>query len=74
MTLPSPEGPTSIKPNTGGSRPRVLIAAELESLLPADPLPGYEVVWISTRDPTPRGDFVAIVPLLSRSIGEKELA
>jgi len=57
----------------GGSRPRVLVAAELKPLLPDDPLPDHEVVWIATEDPTPRGDFVAIVPLLSRPIGEKEL-
>lgn len=55
-----------------GPRSRVLIAAELRPLLPAEPLPGYEVVWIPTGDPTPRGDFVAMVPLLSRSMGEEE--
>jgi glyoxylate reductase len=49
------------------------VASELKSLLPEDPLPGHEVVWIATEDPTPRGDFVAIVPLLSRPIGEEEL-
>lgn len=58
----------------GAPRPRVLIAAELRSLLPEDPLPGFDVVWISSAEPTPRGDFVAMVPLLSRSIGEEELA
>ena len=53
--------------------PRVLIAAELQPLLPLDPLPGFETVWISADDPTPRGDYVAIVPILSRPIGEVEL-
>jgi glyoxylate reductase len=54
--------------------PRVLIAAELKPLLPPDPLPGYELVWISTPEPTPAGDYVAIIPILSRPMGEDELA
>lgn len=53
---------------------RVAIAAELEPLLPPNPIPGHEVVWIRTEDPTPTGDFVALVPLLSRRLGEEELA
>ncbi|MBT8397445.1 MAG: D-glycerate dehydrogenase [Gemmatimonadetes bacterium] len=52
---------------------RVLIAAELQPLLPSDPLPGYGVEWIPSQEPTPRGDYVAIIPLLSRPIGEGEL-
>ncbi|MGD2123581.1 MAG: D-glycerate dehydrogenase [Gemmatimonadota bacterium] len=52
---------------------RVLIADELKALLPERPLPGFEVVWVSARDPTPAGDYVAMVPLLSRPIGAKEL-
>lgn len=52
---------------------RVLIASELKPLLPHDPIPGYEAVWIATEEPTPSGDFVAIIPLLSRAIGEEEL-
>ena len=60
--------------DSGGSRPRVLIASELRPLLPPDPLPGFELVWISTEEPTPRGDYVAIIPILSRSMGEEELA
>ena len=55
-------------------RPRVLVAAELRPLLPEEPLPGFDLVWIRTEDPTPQGDFVAIIPLLSRPIGEAELA
>ncbi|MCJ7630235.1 MAG: D-glycerate dehydrogenase [Longimicrobiales bacterium] len=74
MMIPSPERPTKRETDPGGSQPRVLIAAELESLLPENPLPGFEAVWISTPDPTPKGDFVAIIPLLSRSLGEEELA
>ena len=57
-----------------GSRPRVLIAAELKPLLPEDPLPGYEAVWLSAGEPTPQGDYVAIIPLLSRRLGEEEFA
>jgi len=53
---------------------RVLVAAELRELLATDPVPGYEVVWISSSEPTPGGDFVAMVPLLSRPLGEEELA
>ena len=53
---------------------RVLIASELRPLLPDDPLPGYEPVWIPTGDPIPSGDYVALIPLLSRRIGEEELA
>ena len=54
--------------------PEVLIAGELKTLLPEDPLPGYELVWISTAEPTPTGDFVAIIPLLSRRMGEEEFS
>jgi glyoxylate reductase len=57
----------------GASRPRVLIAAELKALLPEDPIPGHEMVWIEAQEPTPRGDYVAIIPLLRRRLGEKEL-
>jgi glyoxylate reductase len=69
-----PEGAPDLVREPGGSRPRVLVAAELKSLLPDDPLPGFDVVWIFASDPTPRGDFVAIIPLLSRPMGEEELA
>jgi len=58
----------------GEDSPRVLIAAELKLLLPEDPLPGYELVWISSQEPTPKGDFVAIIPILSRPMGEDEMA
>lgn len=56
-----------------GNLPRVLVAAELKPLLPEDPLPGCQVVWIAASDPTPEGDYQAIVPLLSRKMGETEL-
>ena len=51
----------------------ILIAAELRELLPDDPVPGHAVEWISGHDPTPSGPYEAIVPLLSRHIGEAEL-
>jgi glyoxylate reductase len=73
MVIASVPGSEDGPMDPGGESPRVLIAAELKPLLPADPLPGYEAVWISTEDPTPTGDFVAIIPLLSRTMGEQEL-
>ena len=54
--------------------PRVLVAAELKDLLPANPIPGHQVVWIRAEEPTPGGDFVAVIPLLRRRLGEEELA
>ncbi len=51
----------------------ILIAHELRELLPDDPAPGYLVEWIAAADPTPEGEYDAIVPLLSRRIGEAEL-
>lgn len=51
----------------------VLIAAELQPLLEPDQLAGLDVTWIAARDPTPAGDYVAIVPLLSRWVGGTEL-
>ena len=52
---------------------RVLIAAELERLLEPDQLAGLEVTWLPTEQPTPSGDYVALVPLLSRWVGGSEL-
>src|SRR5207249_4198667 len=52
---------------------RVLIAAELKGLLEPAQLDGLDITWISTDQPTPRGDYVAIVPLLSRWLGGTEL-
>jgi glyoxylate reductase len=51
----------------------VLIAAELRELVGDDPVPGHAVRWVAAEEPTPNGDFVAIVPLLSRWIGGTEL-
>jgi glyoxylate reductase len=54
-------------------RHRVLIAAELENLLEPAQLNGLDVTWIAADQPTPKGNWVAIVPLLSRWIGGTEL-
>ena len=51
----------------------VLIAAEVRSLLESDQLEGLEVTWLPVDQPTPKGDWVAIVPLLSRWVGGTEL-
>ncbi|UCF40305.1 MAG: D-glycerate dehydrogenase [Gemmatimonadota bacterium] len=51
----------------------ILVAAELRELLPDDPLPGHTVQWLAGDDPTPAGRYEAIVPLLSRRVGEAEL-
>ena len=51
----------------------VLVAAELESLLEAGQLAGLDVTWLPHDAPTPRGDWVALVPLLSRWVGGTEL-
>jgi glyoxylate reductase len=52
----------------------VLVAAELKALIGEDPVPGHATTWIRANDPTPAGDYEAFVPLLSRLIGEAELA
>jgi glyoxylate reductase len=51
----------------------VLIATELRELLDPDPVPGHAVQWISSAEPTPAGDAVAIIPLLTRRLGREEL-
>jgi len=51
----------------------VLVARELETLLDPEQLAGLDVTWLAHDDPTPRGDWVAIVPLLSRWVGGTEL-
>ena len=52
---------------------RVLIAAELKNLIEPADLDELEVTWVASGEPTPKGDFVAIVPLLSRWVGGTEL-
>jgi glyoxylate reductase len=48
---------------------RVLIAAELRNFLEPSQLNDFDVTWMATDEPTPKGDWVAIVPLLSRWVG-----
>ena len=52
---------------------RVLIAAELKSFLEPDQLEGLDVTWLPSDQPIPKGDWVAIAPLLSRWVGGTEL-
>ena len=51
----------------------VLIAAELRNLLDAPQLEGLDVTWIAADETTPKGDWIALVPLLSRWVGGTEL-
>jgi len=51
----------------------VLIAAELKGLLEPDQLDGLDVTWLTADQPIRKGDWVAIVPLLSRWVGGTEL-
>jgi glyoxylate reductase len=50
----------------------VLIAAELRDLVGDNPVPGHQVHWFASSEPIPRGNFQAMVPLLSRWIGGTE--
>jgi glyoxylate reductase len=49
------------------------VAVELRNLIEPTQLEGLDVTWIATNEPTPKGDWVAIVPLLSRWVGGTEL-
>lgn len=51
----------------------VLIAAELQRLLDPEQLVGLDVTWLPADQPTPAGDYVGLVPLLSRWVGGSEL-
>src|SRR3989454_1732722 len=63
----------SARLEAGGLSHPVLIAAELRSLLEPSQLVNLDVTWIATGDPTPKGEWVAIVPLLSRWVGGTQL-
>ena len=52
---------------------RVLIATELKNLLEPSQLADLDITWLAADQPTPKGDWVAIVPLLSRWVGGTEL-
>ena len=55
-----------------GSASPVLMAAELRELLDPESLDGLDVTWISADEPTPSGEWVGVVPLLSRWMGGTE--
>jgi len=50
-----------------------LIARELKNLLEPSQLADLDTTWLAADQPTPKGDWVAIVPLLSRWVGGTEL-
>ena len=50
----------------------VLISAELKNLLEPTQLGDLDVTWLASGQPTPKGDWVAIVPLLTRWVGGTE--
>jgi len=50
----------------------VLVAAELRNLLEPAQLADLDVTWLASGQPTPKGDWVAIVPLLTRWVGGTE--
>jgi glyoxylate reductase len=52
---------------------RVLVAAELKNLLEPSQLTDLDITWIAADQPTPKGDWEAVVPLLTRWVGGTEL-
>lgn len=50
----------------------MLVAAELRNLLEPAQLADLDVTWLASGQPTPKGDWVAIVPLLTRWVGGTE--
>ena len=52
---------------------RVLVAAELKNLLEPSQLTDLDITWLAAGEPTPKGNWEAIVPLLSRWVGGTEL-
>jgi len=53
--------------------PPVLIAAELKNLLEPAQLVDLDITWLAADQHTPQGDWVALVPLLSRWVGGTQL-
>ena len=66
--------PTTHKGQTSGVSHRVLVAGEVRTLLTPDDLSGLDVTWLAGSDPTPRGSWLGLAPLLTRAIGASELA
>ena len=53
--------------------PAALVAAEIQDLFEPADLTGLDVTWLSADEPTPAGEWAALVPLLSRWVGGTEL-
>ena len=51
----------------------MLVAAEIKNLVEPAQLTDLDITWLPADQPTPKGDWVAIVPLLSRWVGGTEL-
>jgi glyoxylate reductase len=49
-----------------------LIAAELKNLLEPTQLVDLDITWLTGDQPTPKGEWVAIIPLLTRWMGGTE--
>src|SRR6266487_1027611 len=62
----------AVSPPISLSQP-VLIAAELRGLLEPDQIQGLDVTWLPADQSLGKGDWVAIVPLLSRWVGGTQL-
>lgn len=50
----------------------MFVAAELRELLDPSRLEGLDVTWVRSDEPTPEGEFVGAVPLLTRWMGGTE--
>jgi glyoxylate reductase len=51
---------------------RVLVAEELKGLLEPSQLVDLDITWLAAGESTPKGDWEAIVPLLTRWVGGTE--
>ena len=52
---------------------KVLVADEIKNLVEPAQLTDLDITWLAADEPTPKGDWVALVPLLSRWVGGTEL-
>src|SRR2546422_9174732 len=51
---------------------RVLVAAELKNLLEPPRLTDLDITWLAAAEPTPKGNWEAIAPRLTRWVGGTE--
>ncbi len=51
----------------------ILVAEEIRTLLDPDILSGFTLDWITSTEKTPAAGYRAVVPILTRRIGEPEL-